>query len=199
MNEIFSGEIKNTRFILTIVAVGLFALFGIVIILLIGVMLFVAPEKTTIPEGLMGLLTTLMGAIIAIVSVAYNSHFKAREDDAAAKTDAARVAAARAPVEDYCNKGIALGKQGRYDESIQAFDEAIKRDPGNAIVWHNKGIALTKQGKYIGAVPAYDEAIKLDSKNEAAVQSRAIALKASENTPEGLAARDKAKGLEFIG
>lgn len=74
MFNIFTEEIKNTRFILTVMAVSLLALFGVAIIAII-----VYRPDIKISEGLLGLLTTILGAVIAIVSVAYNSHFKAQE------------------------------------------------------------------------------------------------------------------------
>lgn len=80
MFNIFTEEIKNTRFILTVLAVSLLALFGIAIIFII-----VRMPDVKISEGLLGLLTTILGAVIAIVSVAYNSHFKAQEEAATAR------------------------------------------------------------------------------------------------------------------
>jgi disulfide bond formation protein DsbB len=82
MVNIFKDEIKNTRFILTVMAVSLLALFGVAIIVII-----VARPNIKISEGLLGLLTTILGAVIAIVSVAYNSHFKAQEQAATARID----------------------------------------------------------------------------------------------------------------
>ena len=58
------------------------ALFGVAIVVIIVTM-----PKVDISEGLMGLLTTILGAVIAIVSVAYNSHFKAQEQAATARID----------------------------------------------------------------------------------------------------------------
>lgn len=80
MFNIFTEEIKNTRFILTVMAVSLLALFGVAIIAII-----VYRPDVKISEGLLGLLTTILGAVIAIVSVAYNSHFKAQEQAATAR------------------------------------------------------------------------------------------------------------------
>src|SRR5512137_927669 len=51
------------------------------------------------------------------------------------------------------DKGTALGYLGKYDEAIQAYNEAIKINPQHAAAWNNKGEALRSQGKY-------DEAIK---------------------------------------
>jgi tetratricopeptide (TPR) repeat protein len=66
--------------------------------------------------------------------------------------------------EDWFNKGTILGFQGKYDEAIEAYDEAIRLDPSYAEIWVNKGLAFRNQGKYDEAIKAYDEAIKLDPK-----------------------------------
>ena len=65
--------------------------------------------------------------------------------------------------EEWYNKGFDLDQiQYRYDEAIQAYDEAIRLDPRYAKPWNNKGRSLEEQGKYDEAVEAYDEAIRLD-------------------------------------
>jgi tetratricopeptide (TPR) repeat protein len=40
----------------------------------------------------------------------------------------------------------ALHFQGKYDEAILAYDEAIRLDPEDALAWNNKGLALHSQG-----------------------------------------------------
>jgi hypothetical protein len=104
---IFTEDLKNTRFILTVLALGLLGFFGIAILYLIQTTK--GSTKTEIPEGLMALLTTLVGAIIAIVSVAYNSHFKAREEDAAVRAAAAATAAENAAVGTTIAENTAVG------------------------------------------------------------------------------------------
>ena len=64
--------------------------------------------------------------------------------------------------------GSALGKQGKYDEVIKAYEEAIRLDPKLAMAWYNKGNALDDLGKYYEAIKAYDEAIRLDPNDVAA-------------------------------
>jgi glucan phosphoethanolaminetransferase (alkaline phosphatase superfamily) len=81
--DIFKKDIENTRFILTVLAVSLLALFGVAIIAIM-IIIDKKPDVTVSP-GLLGLLTTLLGAVIAIVSVAYTSHFKAQEDATTAR------------------------------------------------------------------------------------------------------------------
>ncbi len=62
--------------------------------------------------------------------------------------------------EDWNNKGFAFSDQGKYDEAVQAFDNAIEIDPRLAEAWNNKGIALYMQGKYDEAMQAFDKAIE---------------------------------------
>ncbi len=52
--------------------------------------------------------------------------------------------------------------QSKYDEAIQAFDEAIRLNPTNAMAWVSKGVTLHHQGKSDEAVKAFDEAIRRD-------------------------------------
>ena len=49
------------------------------------------------------------------------------------------------------NKGLALGKLGRYEEAIIAFDEAIRLDPTDALAHIGKEIALLMQNKVVSS------------------------------------------------
>ena len=44
--------------------------------------------------------------------------------------------------EAWLNKGNALAIQGKYDESIRAYDGATRVDPNLGGAWNNKGLAL---------------------------------------------------------
>lgn len=172
MMNIFTEEIKNTRFILTVMALGLLAFFGLAIIYLIET----NNKANPIPEGLMGLLTTLLGAVIAIVSVAYNSHFKAQEDAATVRAAVAVAAAAKTEKE---NPVIIPATQ-------------------DALAWNNKGSALSALGKHEEAIKAYDEAIRLDPSYAAAWNNKCSALKALNRTTEADAAFATAKSLGYV-
>ena len=64
--------------------------------------------------------------------------------------------------EEWFNKGNALADLSKYDEAIQAYDEAIRLDPEYAAAWVNKGITLNALGKHNESIQACDEAIRLD-------------------------------------
>jgi len=61
----------------------------------------------------------------------------------------------------YNNKGIAFGKQGKYDDAIECFNEAIRLKPDFAYAWYNKGLALEELGRRSEAEAAYQRAREL--------------------------------------
>ena len=63
------------------------------------------------------------------------------------------------------NKGSALNNLKRYDEAIEAADEAIALDRTNAHAWYVKGYALEKSGKYLDAEVYYEKALELSPDN----------------------------------
>jgi len=63
--------------------------------------------------------------------------------------------------EDWCNKSNALYEQGKYDEAILAYDEAIRMDPQYIEAWYNKGAALEALGRDTQAQTAFAKAREL--------------------------------------
>jgi hypothetical protein len=100
---------------------------------------------------------------------------------------------------DWNNKGIALKAQGKYDEAIEAFDEAIRLDPNDASAWKNKGLALSHQDKYDEAIQAYDEAIRLDPQDAYNWIYKGRVLKSLGLTTKADEAFAKAKELGYAG
>lgn len=65
-------------------------------------------------------------------------------------------------------KGRALFNEGKLDQSISCFDEAIKIDGRNADAQIGKGEALMKKGKSSLASACFDSAVAIDARNAVA-------------------------------
>lgn len=79
------------------------------------------------------------------------------------------------------NKGDRLLSEGRYDEAIYFYNEAINQDPNNWNNWkvfNSKGDALSKQGKYEEAIQAYNKSIEITPENPITYGRKGAALKA---------------------
>jgi len=70
--SIFTEDVKNTRFFLTIIGVGalMVALISIIMIGALGI---------TLNSGTQTILASIVGAIVTIVGTSYNSYFKDRQ------------------------------------------------------------------------------------------------------------------------
>ena len=64
--------------------------------------------------------------------------------------------------QEWNNKGVDLGKNGRIEEALAACDQALKIDPEFVEAWINKGSALNELGRHQEAIEAYDQALKID-------------------------------------
>ncbi len=96
----------------------------------------------------------------------------------------------------WVEKANSYYSQRKWDKAINAFEEAIKLDPKNAVYWQSKGTALYNQGKYDEAVKAFEEAIKLDPKNEDYWQFKGWALNNQGKYDEAIKAYDEAIKLD---
>lgn len=96
----------------------------------------------------------------------------------------------------WVNKGNALYNQGKYEDAVEAYDEAIKLDTENTPAWLAKGLALDELERYYEAIEAYDEVIKLDPEIAAAWNDKGVALGKLDKDDEEIAAYEKAIKLD---
>ncbi len=76
----------------------------------------------------------------------------------------------------YDNLGIALGKQGRIDESIDHSLEALRIKPDFVVAYNSLGNALEKQGRIDESIGRYLEALRIKPDYVAAHNNLGIAL-----------------------
>lgn len=63
------------------------------------------------------------------------------------------------------NKGYAYYRMGKYNEAVDAYNNAVRIDPTYLKGWINKGNALMKAGRAGEAVDAYNKALEIDPGN----------------------------------
>ena len=62
--------------------------------------------------------------------------------------------------EELVNKGIALYRQGKFEEAIQAYKEALKIDPTYVYAHYNLGLVYVAQEEFLLALESFQEAVK---------------------------------------
>lgn len=76
----------------------------------------------------------------------------------------------------YINRGIAYYRQGKYDQAITNYTQAIGISK-NIHAYINRGIAYHRQGKYDLAIADYNQALSINSKSVDAYINRGIAYR----------------------
>lgn len=59
------------------------------------------------------------------------------------------------------NRGSELLKQGRVEEAIDLWNEALRLDPADEDIHYNLGLALSRQGKNDEAIQQYEAALRI--------------------------------------
>lgn len=77
---------------------------------------------------------------------------------------------------EWTNEGANLANQGKYNESLNAYDKAIWLNSRNVAAWSGKGWALYNLGKYNESLGAYDNATQLNPNNAVAWNGKGLAL-----------------------
>ena len=88
---------------------------------------------------------------------------------------------------------------GRGEEALEAYVEAGRIEPGNAMWQRGRGIALGSLGRGEEALKAYDEAERMEPKTAVGTLGRSIALSRMGRREEARAALDEAKRLNRDG
>lgn len=67
-----------------------------------------------------------------------------------------------AKAEEFKSRANKLFEESKFAQAVEAYEEAIKLNPNNAVYWSNKAFALTKLEQYGAALTEATKAIELD-------------------------------------
>ena len=71
--------------------------------------------------------------------------------------------------------GVELVVQGKYDEAINAFNQAIQLDPTDAVAYNNRGAAYGQMGNHKQQIEDCNKALQLNPKDAIAYNNRGVA------------------------
>jgi protein O-mannosyl-transferase len=108
---------------------------------------------------------------LTVVSSAQIHHW---ENDVALFSHAARVVPGNWLAE--MNLGVALGREGRTDEAIGHYQEAVRLRPTYAEAYYNLGVALGRKGSVEGSIESYRKSLAIRPGNPQAHLNLGLAL-----------------------
>jgi tetratricopeptide (TPR) repeat protein len=94
--------------------------------------------------------------------------------------------------EKWFKQGNSLYSEGRYQEAIASYDNALKIKPDNYLAWNIRGLALFDFGRNEEAVASYDNALKIKPDDYLAWNGRGLALENLGRNEEVIASYDNA-------
>jgi tetratricopeptide (TPR) repeat protein len=98
------------------------------------------------------------------------------------------------------NKGAELAEQGRPEEALACFEQALAINPNSAETWYGKAVALGKLGRAEDGLASFDRSIAIAPEFASAWFSKGVALVTSlKRYREALACFEKAQQLGHQG
>jgi tetratricopeptide (TPR) repeat protein len=100
-------------------------------------------------------------------------------------------------VQSYIDQGIKNSQSGRYDQALQAFDQALKLKPNDPALITYKGVVYYAKGDNAKALQLFEEAIKLNPNFARAYYQRGMVYQSQEKYREAVPDLEKAKRLGY--
>ena len=100
-------------------------------------------------------------------------------------------------VQSAIDQGIKHSQAGRYDQALQAFDQALKLKANDPALITYKGIVYYAQGQNDRALKEFEAAIKLNPSFGRAYYQRGMIYEKQEKYDQALADLKKAKSLGY--
>jgi len=106
-------------------------------------------------------------------------------------------ASAAQDVQSAIDQGMRHSEAGRYDQALQAFDQALKLKPNDPAIITYKATVYYARGNHAQALQLCEQALKLNSNFGRAYYQRAMILEKQEKYDQALADLQKAKSLGY--
>ena len=71
-------------------------------------------------------------------------------------------------IDDLIKKGKAKLDEGKFEDALEYFEQALLLDQKNPELWNNKGVALRSIGRYDEAIECFNKSLEIDPRDKAA-------------------------------
>ncbi len=71
-----------------------------------------------------------------------------------------------AEIQDLVAKGQSFLKDGKFNDALSYFEQALLLNQDDPDLWNNKGIALRSMGRYEEAMECFNKSLKIDPRDK---------------------------------
>ena len=71
-------------------------------------------------------------------------------------------------IDELVKKGKALLNEGKFEDALSYFEQALTLDQGNADLWNHKGVALRSLGRYQEALECFNKSLEIEPRDKEA-------------------------------
>jgi len=69
-------------------------------------------------------------------------------------------------IEDLVINGQSLMDNGKYDDALEYFEQALLLNQNDPDLWNNKGIALRSLGRYIESMECFNKSLEIEPRDK---------------------------------
>lgn len=69
-------------------------------------------------------------------------------------------------IDELVTKGKALLDEGKFEDALSYFEQALVLDQDNADLWNHKGVALRSLGRYQEALECFNKSLEIEPRDK---------------------------------
>ncbi len=69
-------------------------------------------------------------------------------------------------IQNLVGKGQSFLKDGKFNDALGFFEQALLLNPDDPDLWNHKGIALRSMGRYEEAMECFNKSLKIDPRDK---------------------------------